>query len=300
VVGGRDRLRFLHAVTTQDVQGLAPGQGATAALVDDRGRPIAGFRLYVLPEAVLLETPSGRADALFAALERLVVADDVVLAWADGAPVVVEADTLEEALALLAPARRGHGWFVPPAAALAGSTLAAGWNAETTPPGELDDPAALAALPRVRETMLLASRYGGSGLLDWSGPLPGAASDDALDAREIDAFRPGPAELAEARVWNELGAMDAVSFTKGCFMGQEILNRVASQGNLQRRLVRLTGASGVGAGAPLVDADGAEAGTITRAAQGRAFAFVRRGAWDAGTRLLAKPANAPAVPVEVA
>ena len=150
--------------------------------------------------------------------------------------------------------------------------------------------------------MLLASRYGGTGFLDWSGPLAGAADDEAIDAREISAGRPGPPELAEAKVWNELGAMDAVSFTKGCFMGQEILNRVESQGNLQRRLVRLALSGDVPAdwrGAPLEDAAGLDAGVVTRVAHGRAFAFARRGAWEKGTRLVARPPGGAAVAVEV-
>jgi len=286
-------------VTTQDVQGLAPGEAAYGALTDDRGRPVSDFRLYVLPEAVLLEAPRATFDALHAALERLVIADDVQLAEADGTPACVEGDDVAAALACLAPVRRARGWFVPPAGALAGTQLAVGWNAQVAPAEDLDDPAALAAVPRRREAMLLASRYGGSGFLDWSGPLEGAADDEAIDAREIAAGRPGAPEIAEARVWNELGVMDAVSFTKGCFMGQEILNRVQAQGNLQRRLVRLALSGEVAAGAALEDQQGLDAGVVTRAAQGRAFAFARRGAWDQGTQLVARAAGGNAVPVEV-
>jgi folate-binding protein YgfZ len=281
------------------VGALLPGQGAYGALTDDRGRPVSDFRLYVLPEAVLLEVPADAAEALRAALERLVIADDVILAWADGAPVAVEASDAEGALALLAGPRRERGWFVPPAGALAGEALAVGWDASSEP-AAADDEDALAAVPRLRQAMLRASRYGGTGLLDWSGPRADGAAAEALDALEIAAFRPGPAEFAEARVWNELGRLDAVSFTKGCFMGQEILNRVNAQGNLQRRLVALSGrgedvpAAGL-RGAPLIDQAGDTAGLVTRAARPApgepvlAFGFVRKEAWDPGTRLVAGP-----------
>jgi len=302
VVGGRDRLRFLHAVTTQDVQGLAPGDAAYGALTDDRGRPITDFRLYVLPDAVLLEAPRGTFDALQAGLDKLVVADDVVLAAADGSLAVIEGASVSESIALGAPERRARGWFVPPSGALDGTTFAAGWNAQAHAPAGLDEPDVLATLPRVLEAMLLAPRYGGVGVLDWSGPRPGSATEDEIDAREIAAGRPGPPELRAAQVWNELGAMDAVSFTKGCFMGQEILNRVESQGNLKRRLVRLGFAHGGGAAwtdAPLADASGDDAGTVTRASGGHAFAFVRQGAWTKGTRLVAHPRGLGDVPVEV-
>jgi len=286
-------------VTTQDVQGLAPGEAAYGALTDDRGRPVSDFRLYVLPEAVVLEAPRATFDALHAALDRLVIADDVQLAEADGTPACIEGDDVAASLARLAPVRRARGWFVPPAEALADTALAVGWNAQVQASDDLEDPANLAAVPRRREAMLLASRYGGSGFLDWSGPLEGASDDEAIDAREIAAGRPGPPELAEAKVWNELGAMDAVSFTKGCFMGQEILNRVETQGNLQRRLVRLALSGDVAAGSALEDAQGHDAGVVTRAAQGRAFAFARRGAWEQGTRLVARAPGGSAVAVEV-
>jgi aminomethyltransferase len=158
--------------------------------------------------------------------------------------------------------------------------------------------------------MLLGSRYGGVGVLDWSGPRADGTDEQTLDALEIEAFRPGPLEFAEARVWNELGRLDAVSFTKGCFMGQEILNRVNAQGNLQRRLVALEGPdSDVSAplllGAPLFNEAGAPAGLVTRAARAakggplRAFAFARRGAWDPGTRLVAEPRGLARVTMEV-
>ena len=295
MVGGRDRLRFLHAVTTQDVASLLPGQAAYGALTDDRGRPISDFRLYVLPDAVLLEAPRATFDALSAGLDKLVVADDVELAEADGDLAVVEGSSVAESVALGAEARRARGWFVP--SDLGETTFAAGWNANAKV-----SPDALASYPRALETMLLAPRYGGVGVLDWSGPRAGSADDAVIDAREIAAGRPGPPELGEAQVWNELGAMDAVSFTKGCFMGQEILNRVESQGNLKRRLVRL-GFDGPGGaawrGAHLADSLGGDAGTITRAAGGRAFAFVKRDAWAAGTKLLARPSGGANVEVEV-
>ena len=48
------------------------------------------------------------------------------------------------------------------------------------------------------------SRYGGSGVLDWSGPRAGGAPDERLDALEIAAFRPGPQEFAEARSFRKI------------------------------------------------------------------------------------------------
>jgi folate-binding protein YgfZ len=305
VVGGADRLRFLHAVTAADVGGLAPGAGAFGALTDDRGRPVSSFHLYVLPEAVLLELPLGRAELAREALERLVIADDVDLAWAAGATVAYESADADRLVATLGSVREGR--FVPPAEALVDRVPGAAF-AITVEDGE----DALALVPARRQAVLRASRLGGHGALHWSrGDRaeelarvaarrdPGvtlALSDTERGPLEIEAGVLGEAELAEARVWNELDAMDAVSLTKGCWMGQEIVRRVHVLGEVQRRRtgVVLDTPHGVGwEGAALEGEDGAPAGVITRAARSRtlgrtvAQAFVRRASWAPGSRLVA-------------
>jgi folate-binding protein YgfZ len=177
----------------------------------------------------------------------------------------------------------------------------------------LEDEAALAAVPAARHAVLRASRLGGYGALHWAegdrmaelaaaaagaaGPgVTLALSPTQLDPLEIAAGRMSAAELAEARVWNELGVMSAVSLTKGCWMGQEIVRRVHVLGEVQRRLtgVVLDLPHGVGwAGARLETPEGAPAGTITRAARSPSLgttlglAFVRRAHGVPGTPLVA-------------
>jgi folate-binding protein YgfZ len=306
-------------VTAADVATLGPGEGVYGALTDDRGGPIADFHLFVLPDVVLLELPAGCADEARAALDRLVIADDVVTAWADGATVAYEAGDPERLAAALAPERAGR--FAPPLEVLADLVPGAGFAA-AGPDAALDasDEAALAAVPRRLGAVLRASRLGCYGALHWAadddraGELaravtrPGvrtALSATERDPLEIEAGRIGTTELAEAKVWNELAAMHAVSLTKGCWMGQEIVRRVHARGEIQRRLggVELDAPHGVGwAGARLTLADGADAGVITRAARSPhadrtvALAFLRRAAWPAGTPLVAVRADGTRAP----
>lgn len=270
VLGGSDRLRFLQALVAQDLAGLGPGDAVYGALTDERGRPIADFHLYVLPEAVLMELPSGRADEARAALDGRIIADDVRTAWADGGIVAYESGD---------PARRP--------ALLAGPSPAVAFAAAGGfPDGDaaLEDEAVLATVPAARHAVLRASRLGGFGALHWAdgdrmAELAMAAAAGAgvtialsatqLDPLEIAAGRISAAELAAAMVWNELGAMSAVSLTKGCWMGQEIVRRVHVLGETRRLLRGVTIATphGVGwAGATLEDAAGA-AGVVTRAAR---------------------------------
>ena len=310
VIGGTDRLRFLQAVTAQDVGDLVPGEGVYGALTDDRGRPLSDFRLYVLPEVVLLELPAGRSEAARAALERLIIADEMITAWAEGETVAYEAADPERLAATLLAAREGR--FAPPGAVLAETAPGVGYAEPGTGGGPLDDPAVLALLPRRRQVVLRASRLGGHGALHWSRAGSGeeldrlvarrdpavklARSAEERDPLEIEAGVIGEPELAEARVWNELDRMDAVSLTKGCWMGQEIVRRVHVLGEIKRRLAGValdTPDTRGWAGATLSIGEGAPAGIVTRAAHsvslGRAvgLAFVPRAAWAPGSALVA-------------
>ena len=74
----------------------------------------------------------------------------------------------------------------------------------------------------------------------------------------------------------------AVSFTKGCYPGQELVERMHSRGAEAPRSLRIVDVGdGAAAGDPVLDG-GAEVGTITSVAGGRALAYVKRGS-DAGT-----------------
>jgi folate-binding protein YgfZ len=68
---------------------------------------------------------------------------------------------------------------------------------------------------------------------------------------------------------------DAVSFTKGCFLGQELVCRIDTRGHVNRLLRRLVADTPLTRGVPIV-ADGKEVGTVTSAVGGVALATVRR------------------------
>jgi folate-binding protein YgfZ len=100
------------------------------------------------------------------------------------------------------------------------------------------------------------------------------ASDD--DTARVAAGRPGAPEFDERAVPAETGWVDqAVSFTKGCYTGQELVARMDSRvAEPPRRLVRITG--DVTVGAPL-EVDGVEAGAVTSAAGSVGLGYVKRG-----------------------
>jgi folate-binding protein YgfZ len=104
------------------------------------------------------------------------------------------------------------------------------------------------------------------------------AAGDVDDAARIAEGRPGSAEFDERAVPAETGWVDrAVSFTKGCYTGQELVARMDSRvAEPPRRLVRARASGDIARGAPIV-VDGAEVGHVTSAAGPIALGYVKRG-----------------------
>ena len=93
-----------------------------------------------------------------------------------------------------------------------------------------------------------------------------ATEEDARLVR-IENGRPRYGEdIRDTSLPQETGQMHAVSFSKGCYLGQEIVERIRAQGHVNRKLVRLRLDSAAPAGARLT-VDGAEAGEITSSAR---------------------------------
>jgi folate-binding protein YgfZ len=113
---------------------------------------------------------------------------------------------------------------------------------------------------------------------------PSAADDDAA---RIAEGRPGVAEFDERAVPAETGWVDrAVSFTKGCYTGQELVARMDSRvAEPPRRLVRITASDAVAAGAA-IEVDGGEVGHVTSATGTVALGYVKRGARTSGAAVV--------------
>jgi glycine cleavage system aminomethyltransferase T len=106
---GRDRASFLHALLSNDIKALAPGQGCAATLLDIHGKVQATLLVWVLDERIVLVTPPGMAAAVYEQLDKYLFAEKVVLedvGAAHGLLLVAgpEAPTLVRRLAAVAPA----------------------------------------------------------------------------------------------------------------------------------------------------------------------------------------------------
>jgi folate-binding protein YgfZ len=249
LVSGRDAIDYLQGQLSQDVASLAVGDSARSFVLAPAGKVDAWVRATrTAGDEVLLDVDAGAGEALAARLRRFLLrteADIAPLAW--------------QCVALRGPGAREVGQR---AAAAQEGVLAvpAGW-------------------PGIEGVDLL-------------GPVV-AAPDGvpqvdaaAYEAARIRAGVPAMgAELTEATIPAEAGqwVVDAsVSFTKGCFTGQELVARIDSRGgNVPRRLRRLESSGPpLPAGAPVV-VDGTEVGTVTSGSASTdggavALAYVRR------------------------
>lgn len=287
-VRGRDRVRWLDGMVTNDVAALAPGpecSGCYALLLTQQGRIVADLHVLLREQAFWLETAASAVRPASLHLERYIVADDVELADRSGsfARLAVEGPA---ALGILESALGGAVSLARDACAdlvLGGAevTVAAfGWSGQ--PAYQIFVPAGAEAAVRA-----VLCRAGEAREL-----VEGDA--EALEILRIEAGLPRlGAELGEDVLPAEARLERAISTTKGCFTGQEVVARMATRGRVSHRLVGLCfqGESVPAAGQPLLAA-GRPIGEVTSACLSPQFgaialAFVRLPHDAPGTELSA-------------
>ncbi|GBF05818.1 glycine cleavage T protein [Deinococcus aerius] len=222
-VTGADRVDFVHGQMTNDLRG-APTPGVVACcFLNVRGQIEFFARAYRRQEDVYLHLDAGQAEALAARLRRYIIFDQVELADLSGELRTVHVWD-EAALPDWNP-RGGDAQTFE----LAGGTVLGGRVNRTGRPG-VD----LHFLTRHEEAVLAA--LGGE-----EAPL------DALDAARVragipDITRDGFVGVLPPEVGLDVGGpLPAISYRKGCYVGQEIMARLEARGNARYHLARLRG-----------------------------------------------------------
>jgi tRNA-modifying protein YgfZ len=218
---GADVLRYLHAVCTQDTEGLHPGDAAEALLLSPKGRIEFAFRLAVLPGGALLDTDGDAAPALAERLARFVFRYDVTVA-----------EPVKGAVSLLGPAAEG-------ALEAAGVRPGPGLVAHRTAVG----------------VDLVGPDAPGAAALERAGVAAGPAELWELVRVERGLPRVGR-ELTDDVLAEEAGLLGShVHLDKGCYPGQETVARVHNLGQVQRRLAGLRFGPAPAGGLPVPPAD---------------------------------------------
>jgi tRNA-modifying protein YgfZ len=269
---GRDRAAFLNALLSNDVKSLAPGQGCAATLLDVHGKVQVVLLVWVLDERILIVTPPGTATSTLEALDRYLFSEKVDLRDASEEWCLLllsgpQAPALAERVAGAVPQP-------PPWSHLAGRIDGADVRL-VRGGGETGEPEIWIAAPAAgAERAWTALTAAGAVAL---GP-------DALESLRIEAGTARfPADIGPATLLPEVPFENLVSYTKGCYPGQEVVVRIRDRGHVNRHLrgLVLDGNVVPAAGSEVVDAD-AVIGAVTSATHsfglGRpiALALVRR------------------------
>jgi folate-binding protein YgfZ len=248
LVSGADGAGFLQAQLTSDVLALGPGTGQLSARLNRRGQLMAWFSLHRLPDrgqpyaSFLLLLPSGGIAALVADLEAFVVSEDVVLEDISGefGGLVWQQPMACETSDPLAAAVLGAAW--PPALPLPEHGLLA---LEVPGVGELwlirralaGDPGLVLLQPGgVAESLrrLVAQAAGARGMVDLA-----RADGTVWRCLETEAGWPVLGRDLESgqRTLPQTGLeRHVVSFTKGCYLGQEVVARLRTYGSVPEAL----------------------------------------------------------------
>lgn len=265
-VGGSEAVMFLNGLVTNDMKTLAENHWMPAVFPTVQGRLIAVTRIVRLGDDLsgknpspnfLLETEAATHEALLKTIERFTLAGDfrVIDVTADKGKLTVQG---------------------PRAAAIIASTFGAAI-------GDLSrDGAVETSWNETRLTIIRATHTGEDGfdLIFEIGHAPSISSlligagatpvgQDALEVLRIEAGIPRfGQDMNETNVVPEVNLDEAVSYTKGCYIGQEIIVRIKHRGHVAKQLsgLKLESEETVLPGAVIKSVDGAEVGRVTSSA----------------------------------
>jgi folate-binding protein YgfZ len=275
---GSDRATFLQGMLTNDVRALTAGQGCRAALLNQTGKIVADLRVYAETDRILLDVFTTRAAPVCEALNRYIVADDVEVHPADTAPLIGLAGPTAPAVL----ARLGAAPASPP-------DVLQHWTA--TVGGR---PVRVVAVSEVEGEGFVICGTLADGLdlfeaASAAGAIP--IGMEAINVLRVAAGVPWYGiDMDETHLVMEVGLDRAISFTKGCYLGQEYVERVAARGHVNRRLSALCFTPDVPASGAKLTRSGHEVGWVTSAVRSPdlgpiGLGYVHRECWDPGTTL---------------
>ena len=219
-VTGEDRARLLHAMTTNHVEQMQPGDGIYVFFLNAQGRILADAYVLCFEDHFLLDTESETRVTIFQHLDRYIIADDVTLEditeetfclGLEG-PKAIEAASN---CGLPAPHHRfSHvrwGDFFAAAISEAGAH-------------------------GVRIYGAIGSKDEAIRAIEGAGAI--AASAEDAETMRIENFVPKYGrEITEHTLPQETQQLHALHFQKGCYLGQEIVERIRSRGHVNRMLM---------------------------------------------------------------
>ncbi len=275
---GKDRVRFLHNMLTNDIATLQPGEGCNALKVSVQGRMEAALRVLCLDDEIWCDTEFAALEGLVPGLRKRIVLEDASLedasaGWRLLAVQGPEARSLLERCGIEPPTEmHRHA-----TAALAGTDIRV-VRSDHTGDGGYDIWVEAAAAAAVAGSLKDASAR--------------PVSEATYELRRIEAGIPRHGSEITPEHFPQEANLDAgwISYTKGCYLGQETIARLHHMGHVNRNLCGLVlDSDAVPEPGTTVAAVGKDAGKITSAARSLALdrpialAYMRRDSAVPGT-----------------
>jgi folate-binding protein YgfZ len=232
---GRDRHRFLHGMCTNDIKKLQAGQSCAAAIVSRQGKMVADLQVLAERDALLAVTDRAGVPGTIAHLQKFIVADDVTM--------------------------------TPVPASIVFATPLVPFSVDVP---EIPDPVLRGTLLVVEEPKREAvhARLASLG-------FSRLTESEFEDVRIVAGAPRWGIDMGPEYLPMESGLEPvAVSYTKGCYIGQEVIQRVKTYSEPPRMLVQLETAGA--APGEKITAKGEEIGHVTSAAREVALGYVRK------------------------
>ncbi|MGC2323120.1 MAG: glycine cleavage T C-terminal barrel domain-containing protein [Terriglobales bacterium] len=276
VVTGRDRTRWLNGMVTNNIRDLAPGQGVYSFLLNVQGHVLGDMFVFNRGESFLIDTDRVQLDKLAQLLKKYIIMDQVVLSEAGNRVIT--------SLGLQGPQSKE-------------ALERAGCDPGELQPLEVEDRTWNDAT-----VSLIRSLQGG--YVIWLSPEHAAAMWEALvaagatpagaEALEMWRIAAGIArygvDIRERDLPQETAQQHALNFSKGCYIGQEIVERIRSRGAVHRGFTGFRFDGQAPAVGTKIDREGREVGEITSVAvlpsgQAIGLGYLRREAVEPGTTI---------------
>jgi folate-binding protein YgfZ len=256
---GSDRVRWLNGMVTNNIRDLAAGSGVYAFLLNPQGRILGDMTVYNPGEALMVETDRSQVEKIIATFDHYIIMDDVE---------VTNVSEQETALGLAGPKSRAI-------------LNAAGIEVPELKPLQMITPKCDCDCGCVECTVVRGEDAQRQSYEIWLAPKDvyktwnallaagaTAVGSEALEMQRIAAGIPlYGVDIRERDLPQETEQMRALNFNKGCYVGQEIVERIRSRGNVHRKFTGflLEGAAAISTGEKIVSGE-KEVGEVTSVA----------------------------------
>jgi folate-binding protein YgfZ len=298
-VTGEDRVRWLNGMVTNSVQDLQPGKGCYNFLLSVQGRIQGDAYIFAQPDALLLETASEQVSALMVLLDRFIIMDDVEL---------TDASSTQSGISITGPTAASLleqvGLSVASVGELERKTIS--WNSTEV--------SVIHAYSPLVHRFEIWSEPATIEVLSQALLRTGIVPCDAQSQEWLRILEGTPrfgTDIRDKELPQETAQTRALHFAKGCYLGQEIVERIRSRGNVHRTFAAFRLDGDVANPNAVLEADGKQVGELTSVAviplagerMQLGLGYIRREALERGLPLhypsgIAVPVSLPFTTVE--